>query len=287
MADLSDVFNVLAATISGVLYPAGTGQPSAIGAAVKVYAGWPNAAQLDADLRATPAVCHVTVYPQPQERNTTRFVPTWMQVSVNTPTLTLTAAGQAVTVAGTIPPAVNPHNAVVIANGKPYVYPVLTSDTLATVAATLAALIAADIPGTAAAGAVITLPSSARINAARIGLTGSSIREVRRQERAFQIAIWADTPTHRDAAAALIDTVFAATTFIALPDGTAGRLHYRGSAMSDALQKDCLFRRDLFYTVEYGTTQTETETQITQEQTNVSVAVAGVAPYTLVSTNFS
>ena len=69
-------------------------------------------------------------------------------------------------------------------------------------------------------------------------------------------------------------------------DGTGARLVYKSSLQSDALQKDRLYRRDLFYTVEYGTTQTEIETQITQEQLNVSVAVAGVEPYEPVATVF-
>ena len=69
-----------------------------------------------------------------------------------------------------------------------------------------------------------------------------------------------------------------------MPDGTGARLRYVRSNMSDATEKDCLFRRDLVYTVEYATTQTEVETQITQEQLNVSAAVAGVLPYNPVAT---
>jgi hypothetical protein len=287
MADLSDVSTALTTLIAATLYPNGIGQPSVVGVGVKVYPGWPNPGQLDADLRATPPVCHVSIFPRPEERNTTRFAPDWKPVSVNTPTLTLTIAGQAITVGGAVPPANNPHNAMVFANGKPYVYTVLPADSLASVAAALAALIVVDIAGTSVAGAVVTLPNSARLNGARVGVTGSSMRELRRQERSFQIGIWADTPAHRDAIAGAIDPVLAFTTFLTMPDTSAARLVYKGSAISDQFQKDCLFRRDLTYMVEYATTQTETETQITQEQLNVSAAVAGVLPYQLVSTTFS
>lgn len=285
MADLTDVANTLVAMIAGIVYPSGTGGPSVAATPIVVYQGWPNPQQLDVDIAT--GKCHVSVYPRPEERNTTRFTTDWKPVSVNTPTLTLTAAGQTVTVGGAVPPAGNPHNAMVFANGKPYVYAVLVSDTLASIAAALAALIVVDVAGTSAAGAVITLPASARLNRARVGVTGSSMRELRRQERLFQIGIWADTPAHRDAIAQAIDSTLAFTTFLTLPDSSAGRLVYKSSMVSDQFQKDKLYRRDLMYTVEFATTQTETDTQITQEQLNVSAAVAGALPYQLVSTTFS
>lgn len=287
MADLSDVLNVLAAQAAAAIYPAGTGQPSAAGVAAKVYPGWPAPAQLDADLKAATPICHVSVYPRPEESNTTRFAPVWQQASLNTATLSLTVSGQTVTVAGTVPPPNNPHNLAVLANAKPYVYQVQVTDTLATIAAALAALIAADIPGTGAAGAVITLPSSARLQAGRVGVTGTGIREVRRQTQLIQIGVWADSAAHRDALAKVVDAALAFTTFLTMPDGTAARLRYRSTLMSDELQKDCIFRRDLFYSVEYATTQTEVETQITQEQLNVAAAVAGVEPFAPVATIFS
>lgn len=287
MADLSDVLTVLAQQAATAVYPSGTGFPSVAGVPVKIYHGWPVSAQLDADLRATAPTCHVSIYARPEESNTTRFPPNWQPTVVNAATLTLTIAGQAVTVGGTVPPASNPHNVMVMANGKPYVYAVLAADTLASIAAALAALIATDIAGTAAAGAVITLPNSARLLAARVGVTGTAMREVRRQQRLFQIGIWANTAANRDSIAKVIDAALAFTTFLTMPDGSAARLRYRNSAMSDDLQKDCLFRRDLFYSVEYATTQTEAETQVTQEQLNVSAAVAGALPYLPVATIYS
>ena len=135
MADLSDVLSVLAATSAAALYPNGTGQASAVGVACKVYPGWPNAQQLDADLRAATPVCHVSIYAGETERNTTRYSPNdWKQASLNTAMLTLTAAGQTVTVGGTIPAAGNPHNLVILANGKSYVYRALVTDTVTSIA---------------------------------------------------------------------------------------------------------------------------------------------------------
>lgn len=274
MADVIDVQNALVALAAAALYPNGTGQPSAAsGVPCKVYAGWPTESQLDSDLAGGTA--HVTVFPRPEERNTTRFPQDWQPQTMNAATLTLTINGQQMTVGGVVPPANNPHNLSVLANGKPYVYAVQTSDTLNSIAAALAALIAADIPGTGAAGAVVTLPGTGRIGAARVGITGTAVREVRRQERHFQITVWADTPAHRDAVAQPVDLVLATTKFLTMPDGFAARLIYKNSPISDSLQKTRLFRRDLIYLVEYATTQTETETQITQDQLGVAATRDG------------
>lgn len=272
MADLSDVLNSLVTLAAAAVYPGGTALPSVCGTGVRIYAGWPNAQQLDVDL--ANAMCHVSIYALPGERNMTRYAPAWQPATLNTPTLTLAAAGQTVTVGGTIPTAANPHVLSIGVNGVPAVYLVQPADTLASIAAALAAL----ITGAVATGAVVTLAANARIGFARVGVTGTSIREVRRQERQFQIGVWADTPARRDTLARSIDAALAFLTFVTLPDLSQGRLIYKGTNNLDKFQKDRLYRRDLNYSVEYATTQTETETQITQEQVNTSAAVAGVTP---------
>lgn len=268
MADLSDIENALVALIAQTVYPNGTGQASAAGFPAKIYPGWPTQSQLDADLHA--GTVHVTVFPRPEERNTTRYSKDWKDLSTSTPTITLTISGQTITVGGTVPGSNNPQNVAVIANGQSFLYAVQTSDTLTSIATALATAIAAGIPGTTNTGAVITLPSDARIAAARVGIGGTLIREVRRQERLFQITLWTDTPTHRAALAALIDPVLADTQFLTMADQTAARLIYKGSPITDGMQKSKLYRRDLLYTVEYATTQTASATQILTEQLNVT-----------------
>lgn len=268
MADLTDVGNALVALAAQTLYPNGTGQSSVAGIGVRVFQGWPNPQQLDADLKA--GIGQLSVFPRDEERNTTRYSKDWKQLSVNTPTVTLTVAGQTIIVGGTIPPANNAQNVGVIANGLSFVYAVQNTDTLTSVATALAALIVAGIPGTTSAGAVITLPGAAMIDAARVGVSGTLIREVRRQERLFQISIWTDTPDHRDAITQPVDVAMAATQFLTLTDQSAARLIYKGSMVIDQYQKDKLYRRDLFYTVEYATTQTAAATQVITDQINIA-----------------
>lgn len=283
MADLTDVENAMVALIAQTLYQNGTAQPSVAGVDCIAYAGWPTASRLDADLIAGKT--HVTVFPTATERNTTRYPKDWQTLAVNPATLTLAIAGQTVTVGGAMPAPFTAHNLGILAGGKNYTYAVQAADTLASIATALAALLAVDFPGTTSAGAVITCPVACHLTAVRVGTTGTSIRELRRQERVFQITVWADTPAHRDAVAQPVDVTLAATQFLSLADGTVARLIYKGSPVTDANQKAKLYRRDMLYTVEYATTQTATDYAVIAAQENISNqptgATAPVSSFTI------
>lgn len=277
MSDIVDVQNSLVAIVAGAVYPSGTGAASVSGLPVVVYAGWPTASRLDADLLTGKA--HITVYPTMIEQNKTRYFKDWNQASVNTATVTATITGQTIVIGGAMPAPFVTHNVAAIVSGKSYVYAVLSSDTLATIATALAALIAADWAGTTAAAGVITLPALAVLTAARVGVTGTSIREIRRQERVFQITVWSSTPTQRDVIGAALDVALAATEFLSMPDGYGARLIYRNSHMTDDLQKAKLYRRDFQYSVEYATTQTAIDTQVTTIQQGVALKNDGATQF--------
>lgn len=283
MADLIDVQNALVALAAQVMYPNGTGQPSAAGVPVKIYAGWPQANQLDADLAT--GTCHLTVFPTQIERNTTRYPKEWQQLDVHPTTLTLTISGQTITVAGTIPSPFYPQNVAALVNDLGFVYATQASDTLTSIATALAAMIAVGVPGTTSSGAVITLPVGAKIEAARVGSTGTSIREIRRQQRVFMLSAWCDTPAHRDAVCRAIDTALADTLRLIMPDQMAARIIYQNSPIWDSNQKTLLYRRDLNYMVEFATTQTRTDAQITDITVDVAIqpdgATAPIATFTL------
>ena len=282
MSDQYDVENALADLLAAVVYPAGSNGPSAAGFPVKIYPGWPTTNMLDDDLAA--GVAHISIFDTNTERNTTRYPRDWQQQSVNPATITLGVSGQTVTVGGAMPSPYSVHNLALLMNGLPYTYQVLAGDTLASIAIALAA----QIPGATAVGNVITLPSSSQVSVARVGTTGTSVREVKRQERVYQITIWANTPLNRSTLAKLVDPELAATDFLAMPDGYAARLKYRGSKQTDALQKALLYRLDLNYSVEYATTQTDTNnTQVTVGQVNASSQADGSTQYGPVTTTYS
>lgn len=217
---------------------------------VRIYRGWPIAAELDADLLAGTA--HVSVFSMPNtERNTTRYPRDDIEVAPPVHTLIAAVNGNTITIGGTV--AV-PQNVIALAGTRSaYPYGVQANDTLATIATALAALIAADYPGTAAVGPVITVAGKPGVLQARIASSAKVWTEQKRQERAIDIICWCPTPAMRDILAGAIDLALSEMDFITMPDKGAARLRYEKSPETDDAEKVQLFRRDLIYMVEYAT----------------------------------
>lgn len=280
MADLADVSRALVALIAQTAYPAGTGQPSISGQPVKVYAGWPNPAQLADDLKS--GKLHVSAFPR-AVKTTDTARSKWRTVTPAAHSLTLAVAGQTVTVGGTV---ATPQNASLVIAGVAYPYAVQVADTLASIATVLAAQVAADWPGTTSAGNVITVSQGATLAldfinqryqsdvlhepciSARVGGVATRLREVRRQDQEFLITVWANCYDSRDPLAAMIDATLADTNRITLPDGSFGTLRSRPLANSwdDSGQKERVYRRDLCCWIEYSTTVAQQQYEVTQGQ---------------------
>lgn len=261
MADLSDVVALLASTSAGALYPNGTGSPSVPGVDCKIVSGWPIADDLDAYLSAGKV--QVSVYPLPgMDRNTSRFPKIWQTLTITAATLTVTVSGDTLTIGGSVS---TPQVVMVRYNGAYYAYEVLSTDTLNTIAAGIAAL----ITGATSSGAVVTVPAAWDL-VARIVTNGTAIMELRRQQRVFKITVWAPTPALRDSASQAIDLEFAQIERVNMPDGSSARVVYRGTLESDDNQPRNLYRRDLNYEVEYATTITETTSTIGGIQADVT-----------------
>lgn len=262
MADFTDVAKALVGLISGTVYPNGTAAQSIANADIKVFQGWPIPEQLDSDLKA--GKLHISVWPTPMERVVGSRVPEWQQLSIVSPTITLTANGTAVTVGGS--GAAN-QNAAVLVDGVPYVYAVQANDTPTSIAAALATLISAN-RSASSAGAVLTVPNSHSI-VARVGTTGTNIRELRRQEKVFQISVWASRFDKRDPVASAVDAALAGISRLTFSDGSQGVVRYRSSNQIDNTQKNGIYRRDILYAVEYSITQISTDTQIVSVQESI------------------
>jgi len=270
MSDISDVQSALVAMVAAAVYPSGTGAASMSGKDIVVYAGWPTSSRLDADLLVEKA--HVTVFQTNIETNKSRYSKDWDEQTVSAAGLAIAVAGQQITITGALPDPYQQENVSITVSGKPYVLVALADDTPATLAAALAVLIAVDWPGVAAAGGVITLPGAANIMAALIGVTGTTVRVLRTQDRIFQITVWSAAPAQRDMIGAALDVALAGIERFTLPDGFGARLIYRNSHITDQLQKAKLYRRDFQYSVEYSTTQAMAATQITQTTLNATLS---------------
>ena len=270
MADLADVERAMVAVVTGALFaPAQAYQPGQYAASpvsdvtTTVYRGWPTQARLDADLAAGYA--HVSVFPDPgMTRLTTRWALQWTQPQMVAPSITMAVSGQTVTLGG----AVSARHVLGIQYGvgrllTGHSYHLLPTDTLTTAAAALAAL----IPGATSSGPAITLPATCISPAAVVGVDQSSTLEVRRQTQGVRISAWCPTPAARDAVCGAVDAGFAGlldangnpTQFLSLADATTARVKYRSTYTFDAPGKAGVWRRDLCFTVEYGTTISQTQ----------------------------
>jgi hypothetical protein len=271
MADESDVESVLVGLIAGYLYPNGTSASCAAGVPCSVFRGWPTVeAQELAKARSVaglPGMVNVSVAARNGvERNVEKYPLVWQTISgpVHTLTATVNSAARTITIGGTV--AV-PQTVVALIGGTateiPFTYAVQSNDTLATIAAALSNAIAASFPGTASNGAVITINSDFPITA-RIVAQGAAIQEVGRQDKSFQITIWAppcnvagqDADAWRIAVAKIIDPQLRQMIRIVMPDQVYAHIRYERTITMDAAQSEGLYRRDLYYWVEYATTLT-------------------------------
>lgn len=255
MADLSDVLVKLEDLITQAVYPNGIDQPSVAGVGVVIEQGWPIRSKLDISL--TMGNAHVSVFPTNKERVVTKFERVFIPIQKTPATISATVLGQTVTIGGvvTIPPA---QAVMVIVNNIGYAYQVLESDTLNSIASSLANI----IPSATAVESVITIPIAKKL-IARITTPYSAGQELGRQERVFMITVWAPNPTIRTLLGSAIDVFFRLNYRIVLSDDYFAQVFYSGVRDTDILQKSKIYRRDLDYNIQYATTRVEEFTTIT------------------------
>jgi len=246
VADLSDVETALVGAVTAAVYPAGPSLPSVTGGPVRVYRGWPMSGALAADMAA--GVANISVFAVPgATRNTTR----WGPVSTVTPgvaTLTVAVQGGSATFGGSGGAG---QLAGLLVAGQPYVYVGQAGDTAVVAAAVLAQSVQAVRP-CLLSGSTVTVPGVSSL-VARVAVRAASSTEWARQKQGFRISAWCPTPVLRDLVCGVVGSALAATSFITLADGSGGRVRYRSSSSIDDDQDAQVYRRDLVYDVEYGT----------------------------------
>lgn len=247
MADLADVMTALTSLVSGAVYPAGTSAASVTGSPILVYPGWPISNKLNDDIEAGKS--HVTIWASDHEKNVTRHFEDWVEPQPTAPSLNVTVTGLSATFSGT---ASAGQTVMTVVGNRQVYYTTSTGDTPSSVASALATLISTTIPATSA-GAVLSVPSAPRL-AVRVSLLGTVIREVSRFERMMQIIAWSPSPTHRTAISRPVSVALAKTRFLTMPDQTSARLVVARSTITDHLEKQGIYRRDMFCTVDYAIT---------------------------------
>jgi hypothetical protein len=260
MADLTDVQSAIASTVAQTLYPNGTSKPSAVTSAVRIFPGWPQPQQLDADMQA--GIAQVSVFATAISRAVTQMQPIWQTVNIVATQLQASVSGMTITLTGTI---TTPQSVSVQQGNMQASYAVQSTDTLASICTAIAAL----IPGAKSSANTITFPQSA-IPAMLFAQPATVLQEVGRQRQVFQVSVWAPTPTLRAQIASLIDPALRLAYRLQMPDTTAAELRFQGSIDDDNIQKVAVYTRHLRYEVEFATTVTQQTTTVTLPTVNIS-----------------
>lgn len=273
MADIDAVLTMLAGVCTGALYPAGTGQTSIAGVPCRVYPGWPQPNQLDADM-AGESAAHVSIYPR-LEATTVTVLPVEQEGTITPAALTLTVAGQQVTVGGTVS---TPQNLCLLVGGTPYTYSVLPGDTLSRIATELGSQIA----GATVNGVQITLPATAKLQAARVGTSGEVDTLLAHCSNLIQVTAWAWSPMTRAAVAEPLWLALLQGYRQTLSDGSQCILSVKRGPISDSLENRLIYRRDIFVEAGYFAILRQTAYQIVAGQLNIDDAYGN-----LIATRYS
>lgn len=249
MAFILQLEEHIARQIGLVVYPDGLTSPSITGNAVKVITGFPIKSELDSDLGQGISV--VSVFPVGgMERNVTRYLREWTELSRPDTTIFLELVGNEITVSGA---ADAEQVCLVRMPDGDYSYETVSGDTLDIVATNLAS----SIPGATALGSVITLPVSTGVSVF-VSVYVTMGREVKRQQKVYNMFVWSPTVTSRAIIGDAIDLHFAENTRqLLLADDFYIYFFYHGTIEEDMLQKHNIFKRCLEYNVEYPTVVTK------------------------------
>lgn len=254
MADEAEVEDALCDFVVAALYPEGIDgldetSPSVAGAPTKVQRGQPLSLDLEGMLEAGQVDVAVAAR-NGVERVTTRYQREWFTLVPPKRTITASTPGSSVTLGGVVSV---PHNLSLAQGGRVLaVYAVQATDTLAGIATALAAAANGRGGAVTASGPALSAGLGGDI-AVRVGGVGTAALETKRQDKSFQITVYAPSPELRDATTKFLDSALSDLNFLALPDGTEGLVRYERTVAIDTSEKMTEWRRDLFYWVEYPT----------------------------------
>lgn len=261
MATQTDVTNALMAIAKAAVYPNGTSQPSIVNLPVKVITGYAGSIDLTDVANKTNAL--ITVYRSTAKKTLYSFIGNWSTLSIVEPTLSLIVFNNTVTVSGTV---FTPANCLIKVNNVGYHYSVSPTDTLQTIAANLAAL----IPGVTVVDTVITISSAYKVET-KIGTTGTAIRSVGDVQENYWIDVWAADNTTRQAIADALLVALRVNYRFDLVDGAKATLNSDFDKRDfDKSQKVGVYRSLISIFVAYQLTQKATFYTITDIKQNTS-----------------
>jgi hypothetical protein len=272
MATISDLRAAIAQAVGDMLYPAGvpagTTPPSPVaGCPVRVFQGWPEREAIDADMAA--GIVDVSIYTLPGSTNTTRYPEVDIPISISPPTLEWVVTGTTATLGGTVS---TPQNVGLLVDRQAYLYAVQPTDTLASIATAVAALVNA-VQSASADGAVVTIPGSHAI-IGRAGGVATTLREIGREKVTVEIVIMAPSDSLRNTVGAAIEPGLRTLRRTPLADGSIAMSWFGQVVDTDELVKSGIYRRILWLDGEYASTIISTAAQIVSFTDTVTTATS-------------
>ena len=267
MADLADVTALLANLAEQAIYPNGTSQPSVANMDVRVYEGWPISTQLDLDMAGqvligTPPTPHprpggkvanVSIYPMPGATSSVFQIldDTYTIVDPNYGLAAPTVVDNKITVTGA--PVAGEYLTIILDNLN---VASSSQSTLVGILNDLVAQINALGPYTATTNGVdsITIDGWAYLTV-RQGSVGTLAKVTHRQRQGVMVTVWAPDHVTRTTLAAAIDVLVKQNLVNSLPDTSQCVLTYDRTNVTDEMQAQTIYRRDLVYEAEYATLQ--------------------------------
>jgi hypothetical protein len=266
VADISDVTRLLETLATSAIYPNGATSPSIANMDVRIFEGWPIPAQLDLDmagqvLAGTPPVptprprgkvANVSIYPMPgATANVFQILDdTYTIVNPNYGLAAPIVTDDKITVTGAPVPGeyltIILDNANVASSSQPTLVGIL-NDLVAQVK-TLG--YSATTDGVSS----ITIDGWAYMTV-RQGSVGTLAKVTHRQRAGVMVTVWAPDHTTRTTLAAAIDVLVKQNLVNSLPDTSQCVLTYDRTNLSDEMQAQTIYRRDLVYEAEYATLQ--------------------------------
>lgn len=263
MADISDVTAFLLASATSAVYPSGTSQPSIAACDIRLYEGWPVAAELDLDMagqmmsatvpsvpvtRPGGSVVNVSIFPM------LGSTPSQHQIQDDTFVIVPPSYGMAFAIAGdviTVTGQPTSGEYLTIIADRENVYSRSGANTAAILAA-LATDAQAQYPGASSTATTLTIPFGFALTV-RQGAVGTLGKVTHREKQSIMISVWAPTQALRTLVAKTIDNVLKQQIRVSMPDTSQAIVCYNRTNVSDEKQVATIYRRDLIYDVEYAT----------------------------------
>ncbi|WP_324021806.1 hypothetical protein GC090_20070 (plasmid) [Pantoea sp. JZ29] len=253
MASVGDVCLFIARRVENTIYPGGNRLPGIINAAVKIYPGWPVPGSLETDINAGGV--HISVWPLPAERKINgalgrpwRILPKCeppLQITVNDNVISVSGVSSALT-----------HVRLKL-DGKDSSFQFRPQ----TKAEEVVKILSGAFPHTFTVGRSLYGLNAENISAA-VTTAGIAVRELHRQVKDFQVTVWAPSPALRERIGSAIDGTLSEECHIDLNDGVPAQLLYLRQFDSDKAENWHVYRRDLFFSVNFATTQSMTAPEI-------------------------